>query len=76
MPIFGYILADSSIFRILAQVDTFMYIMVYSEPRVYSGTSRTIDKLSQFRTQYAGISQDQLMQILNLTYAGSDIFES
>ena len=54
MPIFGYISADSSIFRILAQVDTFMYIKAYSERRAYSGILRTVDQFSQFHARYSG----------------------
>ena len=32
LPTFGYILADSGIFKILAQLDVLMYVKVYSEP--------------------------------------------
>ena len=67
MPLFGYISADSGIFRILAQVETFMYIKAYLEPRAYSGIFRTIDRFSQFHAHYPGITQEQFMQILNLT---------
>ena len=43
MPIFGYILVDSRIFRILAQLDIFMYIKAYSEPMAYSALIRIAD---------------------------------
>ena len=49
-PTFGYILADSGIFRILAQLDIFMYIKAYSEPMAYSGIFKTADRFSQFQT--------------------------
>ena len=48
MPTFGCISADSSIFRILAQLDIFMYIKTYSDPMVYSGLFKTDDIFSQF----------------------------
>ena len=66
MPTFGYVLADSAIFRILAQLDIFMFIKAYSEPMVYSGTFRTLDIFSLFQAQYSGIATEQLMHILNL----------
>ena len=65
MPIFGYISADSGMFRILAQLDIFMYIKAYSEPMVYSGIFRTILIFSQFQARYSGITQDPFMHILN-----------
>ena len=49
---FGYILADSSIFRILAQSDIFIYKKTYSEPMAYSGIFRTIDIFGQFQTMF------------------------
>ena len=45
MPTFGYISADSGIFRILAQLDIFMYIKAYSEPIVSSGIFRNVDNI-------------------------------
>ena len=45
LPTFGYVLADSGIFRILAQLDIFMYIKAYSERMAYSGIFRTVDSL-------------------------------
>ena len=49
LPTFGYILVDSGIFRILAQLDMFMYIKAYSEPMDYSAIFRTVDIFSPFR---------------------------
>ena len=43
LSIFGYILADSNIFRVLAKLDIFMYVKSYSEPVTYSGVFRTVD---------------------------------
>ena len=67
MPIFRYISADSGMFRILAQLDIFMYIKGYLEPMAYSGIFRTIDIFSLFQARYSGITQEQFMHILNLT---------
>ena len=50
LPTFGYILVDSGIFRILAQLDMFIYIKVYSEPMVYSVIFRNDDIFRQFQT--------------------------
>ena len=50
LPTFGYILADSGIFRVLTQLDIFIYIKAYSEPMAYSDIFRTVDILSQFQT--------------------------
>ena len=50
MPTFGYILVDSGIFRILAQLDMFKYIKSYSELMAYSAIFRTADIFSQFQT--------------------------
>ena len=61
MPTFGYILADSGIFRILVQIDIFMYIKSYSELMVYSDIFRTIGIFSQFQARYSGITQEQFM---------------
>ena len=69
MPIFGYISADSSMFKILAELEIFMNIKAYSEPMAYSGIFRTIDIFSQFQARYSGITQEQFMHILNLIYA-------
>ena len=43
MPPFGYISVDSSIFRILALLEIFMYIKAYSKLMAYLGIFRTID---------------------------------
>ena len=40
-------MADSGIFKILSQLDIFMYIMVYSEPMAYSNIF--VDIFSQFQ---------------------------
>ena len=48
----GYILADSGIFRVLAQLDIYMYIKAYSEPMAYSGIFRTVNIFSQFQTLF------------------------
>ena len=66
LPTFGYISADSGIFRILAQLDIFMYIKGYSEPMVYSSIFRTTDIFSQFQAHYSGITHEQFMHTLNL----------
>ena len=39
-------MADSGIFKILSQLDTFMYIMVYSEPMA---SNIFVDIFSQFQ---------------------------
>ena len=49
MPRFGYILAESGIFRILPELNIFMYIKAYSETMAYSAIFRTVDTLSQFQ---------------------------
>ena len=56
-------------FKILAELEIFMYIKAYSEPMAYSGIFRTIDIFSQFQARYSGITQEQFMHILNLIYA-------
>ena len=76
MPTFGYILADSGIFRILAQLGIFMYIKAYSELLVYLGILRTIGKFSQFQARYSGITQDQFMLILTLIQIDSSVFRT
>ena len=50
LPTFGYILVDSGICRILAQLNMFMYIKAYSEPMTYSAIFRTVDIFNQFQT--------------------------
>ena len=50
LPTFGYILVDSGILRVLAQLDMFMYIKAYSELTAYSDIFRTADLFSQFQT--------------------------
>ena len=60
LPTIGYILPGSDIFKILAQLDIFMYIKACSEPMAYSGIFRTAEKISQFQTL------EQFMHILNL----------
>ena len=47
-----YILADSGIFGVLAQLGIFMYIEAYSEPMAYSGLFRTVDIISQSQTLF------------------------
>ena len=59
-------MADLDMFRILAQLDIFMYIKAYLEPMNYSGIFRTIDIFSQFQARYSGIIQEEFMHILNL----------
>ena len=49
MPTFGFILADSGIFRALGQLDIFMYIKAYSEPIADSGIFRAVAMFSQFQ---------------------------
>ena len=41
---------DLGIFRMLAQLDVFMYIQAYSEPIAYSDIFRIVDIFSQFQT--------------------------
>ena len=50
MPTFGYILADSGMFKVQAQLDIFMYIKGYLEPMTYSHIFRTVDIFSQSKT--------------------------
>ena len=76
MPTFEYILTDSGIFRILSQLELCMFIKAYSELLVYLGIFRTIDKFSQFQARYSGITQDQLMFLLNLIQADSGVFRT
>ena len=47
-------MADSGIFRILSQLDIFMYITAYSEPMAYS--TIFVDIFSQFQTLLKGNS--------------------
>ena len=49
LPTFGYILVDSGIFKIMAQLHMIMYIKAYSEPMAYSAIFRTGDIFSQFQ---------------------------
>ena len=56
LSIFGYILADSNIFRVLAKLDIFMYVKSYSEPMTYSGVFRTVDIFTLFQTLLRSIS--------------------
>ena len=69
-------MADSGIFRIMAQLDIFMYIKAYSELLVYLGIFRTIGKFSQFQARYSGITQDQFMFILTLIQIDSSVFRT
>ena len=48
MPLFRYILVDSEILRILAQLDMFIFIKAYSEAMAYSAIFETIDIVSKF----------------------------
>ena len=66
LPTFGYILADSGTFRILAKLDIFMFMKAYLETMVHSGTFRTIYISSQFQARYSAITKEQFMLILNL----------
>ena len=66
LSIFEYILADSGIFRMLAQSDIFMYIKANSEDMAYSGIFRTIDIFTQFYARYSRITQEQFMNVLAL----------
>ena len=76
MPTVGYILADSGIFIILAQLDIFMYIKEYSELIFYASIFKTMDLFSQFQVRYSGITQDQFMLIVNLIQADSGMFRT
>ena len=49
LPKFGYILADSGIVRILAQLDIFIYIKVYSEPTLIQAYSEPLTYLASSR---------------------------
>ena len=50
LPTFSYILVDSGIFRMLAQLDMFIYIKAYSEAMAYSAIFRTVGIFRQFQT--------------------------
>ena len=50
-PLSG-ILADSCIFRMLAQLYVFMYINEYSEPMAYPGILGMVDIFNQFQTLF------------------------
>ena len=76
LPTFGYISADSGIFRILTELEMFMYIKAYSESLAYSGILRTANIFSQLQSRYSGITQKQFMHTLNLVEADSDIFRT
>ena len=60
MPTFGYVLADSGIFRVLAQLHIFMYIKAYSDQNL-----RLIKAYSEPLTGL-DTTQEQFMHILNL----------
>ena len=62
LPTFGYVLANSSIFRVLAQLDIFMYIKAFSKPIAYSVIFRTVKHIQPV----SDTSQEQFMHILNL----------
>lgn len=50
LPTFGYDSADSSMFRILLQLDILLYIyIVYPEPMVYSGVFGSVDIFGRFQ---------------------------
>ena len=76
LSIFEYMSTDSNMFRILAQLDIFMYIKAYLQPIAHSGIFRTIDIFSQFQARYSGVTQEQFMQILNLIQTDSSIFRT
>ena len=44
----------------------FWQIPAFSELIAYSGVFRTIDIFNQFQARYSGITQEQIMHILNL----------
>ena len=46
----------------------------YSERMTYSGIFRTIHIFNQFQPRYSGLTQEQFMHILNLTWEDSGIF--
>ena len=54
---FGRILTDSVIFRILTQLDIFMFNKAYSKPTAHSGTFRNVDIFSQFHAGYSGTQE-------------------
>ena len=54
---FGRILTNSVIFRILTQLDIFMFNKAYSKPTAHSGTFRNVDIFSQFHTGYSGTQE-------------------
>ena len=56
LPTCGYISASSGMFRILTQLNIFMYINAYSETMAYSGKLKDI--FSQFQAHYSGITQE------------------
>ena len=56
LPIFGYILADSAMFRILARLDIFMYIKAYSKPWLIQTYSCSYI-FTQFQARNSGITQ-------------------
>ena len=66
LPAFGYISEDSGIFKILAQLEIFMYIKAYSESVAYSVIFRTTEIFSRFQTSYSRAIPEQFMYILNL----------
>ena len=53
-----------------------MYIKAYSEYMACSGIFRTRNIFSQFQTHHLGITQEQFMHILSLTYADPGIFRT
>ena len=71
-----YVSVDSSIFRILAQFNKFMYMKTCSEPMAYSGIFRTVDIFCQFEAHYSGITHEHFMHIPKLIYDDSGIFKT
>ena len=54
-PTFGYFLADSKVFRILAQLNKFLFIQVYSEPLKYLANFRHYSRATHaYSERYLG----------------------
>ena len=68
LPIFGNILADSGILRILAQLDIFVYIQDYSEPLKYLAS---FGHYSRAIHAYSGRYLDRFRHIGLFTHIGT-----
>ena len=53
-----------------------MFIKAHLEYMAYSGICRTRDIFSQLEAHYSGITQEQVMHILNFIYADSGILRT